>query len=222
MSSRLRAVVFDLDGLMLNTEELYQHCGTVVLQRRGKEFTDELLDQIMGRQPEIALQMMVDYHDLDVTAADLGRESQEVFREILDDRLRPMPGLLDLLEQLESQQIPKAVATSSGREFTTHVLGRFDLEPRFAFVLTSDDVRHGKPEPDIYHKAAELHGVSTAEMLVLEDSHNGCRAAVAAGAFAVAVPGGRSRHHDFEGAALIADSLADPRISEVLGLSRAE
>jgi beta-phosphoglucomutase-like phosphatase (HAD superfamily) len=90
------------------------------------------------------------------------------------------------------------------------------LRDRFGFVLTSADVTHGKPHPEIYESAAERLGVAPAEMLVLEDSENGCRAAVAAGAVVVAVPGSHSRRHDFTGARLVAESLADPRIAALL------
>jgi beta-phosphoglucomutase-like phosphatase (HAD superfamily) len=99
-------------------------------------------------------------------------------------------------------------------------MARVPLAQRFAFVLAAEDVIQGKPHPEIYEKAARRFGVSAAELLVLEDSANGCRAAVAAGARVVAVPGGHSRRHDFTGAAWIADSLADPRIYALLGLSR--
>ncbi|MFM8380085.1 MAG: HAD-IA family hydrolase, partial [Planctomycetia bacterium] len=74
----------------------------------------------------------------------------------------------------------------------------------------------GKPHPEIYERAAVQLGVAPSEMLVFEDSENGCRAAVAAGAVVVAVPGAHSRRHDFTGARFVAESLADPRIVELL------
>jgi HAD superfamily hydrolase (TIGR01509 family) len=215
---RLKAVVFDLDGLMFNTEELYQYVGSQLLKRRGKDFDDELLDQMMGRPQRVALQLMIDYHGLDATVADLARETDEVFDEILESRLECMPGLVELLSTLERHNIPKAIATSSGRAFVEEVLGRFDLAPRFQFILTGDDVTHGKPHPEIYLKAAERFGLAPQEVLVLEDSSNGCRAAVAAGTFAVAVPGSHSCGHDFSGCALAAETLADRRIYEALGI----
>ena len=97
------------------------------------------------------------------------------------------------------------------------MLGKFQLQPRFQFILTGEDVTHGKPEPEIYLKAAANFKIAPAEMMVLEDSQNGCRAAVAAGTFAVAVPGGHSRTHNFAGAAFDADTLRDPRIYAALG-----
>jgi HAD superfamily hydrolase (TIGR01509 family) len=211
-----RAVVFDLDGLMFNTEELYQEVGSELLRRRGYEFTQELLDKMMGRPSNVALQIMIDTHTLKATVEELVAETDEIFPELLRARLAPMPGLVDLLAFLERRQIPKGIATSSRRSFVDSVLGKFDFQPRFSPILTSEDIVHGKPHPEIYLKAAERLGISPGEMLVLEDSQNGCRAAAAAGAITVAVPGEHSRRHDFSGAALVADSLADRRIFELL------
>ena len=220
MPPPLRAVVFDLDGLMFNTEELYEYVGGEILRRRGKEFTGALLDRMMGRTAPHALQMMIDWHNLDDTVEGIAAESEELFHTILDDRLETMPGLDELVDALEAAQIPKGIATSSGRMFATDVLGRFTLEPRFAFVLSAEDVSQGKPHPEIYEKAAARLGLSPGEVLVLEDSENGCRAALAAGAFTVAVPSGHSQSHNFDGTAFVADTLADPRIYQALGLPR--
>jgi len=217
-----RAVVFDLDGLMFNTEELYQEVGGKLLRRRGYELTPELLDQMMGRPSAVALQIMIDTHTLKATVEELLAETDEIFPEILAARLAPMPGLLELLSALEKNRIPKGIATSSRRSFVQHVLGHFNFAPRFSPILTSEDIREGKPHPEIYLKAASRLGISPAEMLVLEDSQNGCRAAVAAGAITVAVPGAHSRRHDFTGAALVAETLADERIYNLLNLPAAK
>src|SRR5262245_6792515 len=213
---RPRAVVFDLDGLMFNTEELYQDVGTELLRRRGYVFTQELLDQMMGRPSHIALQIMIDTHTLKATVEELLAETDEIFPEILRTRLAPMPGLIDLLSALEQHSIPKGIATSSRRAFVERVLGTFSYQPRFWPILTAEDIAHGKPDPEIYLKAADRLQIKPTQMLVLEDSQNGCRAAVAAGAVTVAVPGAHSRQHDFQGTALVADTLADRRIYELL------
>jgi HAD superfamily hydrolase (TIGR01509 family) len=217
-SKRLQAVVFDLDGLLFNTEELYNFVGSELLARRGKDFPPELLHQIMGRPQPIALQLMIDWHGLDTTVEILAAETEQVFGEILEHRLELMPGAVELLAALEAAGIPKAIATSSGRKFTANILGRFQLEPRFSFILTCENVAHGKPNPEIYLRAAGEFNLAPDEMMVLEDSQNGCRAAVAAGAFAVAVPAGPSAKHNFTGAAIVAETLADPRIYKALQL----
>ena len=215
-SSRIEAVAFDLDGLLVNTEELYQHVGSELLRRRGRTFEPDLLDAMMGRPQQVSLKIMIEWHGLADTIDTLATETHEIFQSLLDTQLRTMPGAVDLLDLLDAQGIARGVATSSGPDFAHDVLGRMGIRDRFAFVLTSADVTHGKPHPEIYQTAARRLAVDPGAMLVLEDSQAGCKAAVAAGAVAVAVPGGHSRRHDFTGARFIADSLADPRIEALL------
>lgn len=215
----LRAVVFDLDGLLFNTEELYIEVGDRLLRRRGHRISQPLLDQMMGRPSPVALQIMIDWHKLDATVPQLQAETAEIFEEILDGRLRPMPGVLELLAALEQNGIPRAVATSSTRRFAENVLGRYHLTGRFAFILTCEDIRQGKPHPEIYQLAARRLGISPAQMLVLEDSALGCQAAVASGACTVAVPGPHNPHHEYPGAFLVANSLLDERLWQLLGLT---
>jgi len=154
----LRAVVFDLDGLMFNTEELYQEVGSTVLARRGCSFTPELLNEMMGRQSAKALQIMIEWNNLTDTVEELASESMQVMHGLLGTRLSPMPGLLDLLAALEQANIPKAIATSSGREFLDAVLVQSGLAGRFAFTIAGSEIEHGKPAPDIYLLAAKKHG----------------------------------------------------------------
>ena len=214
-----RGVTFDLDGLLVNTEELYQDVGTELLRRRGKPFEPELLDRMMGRPQQVSLRIMIDWHSLNDTVEALATETKEIFTSYLGARLAPMPGAVALLDSLAAARIPFGVATSSGPDFAHDVLGRVGFLDRMGFVLTCNDVREGKPHPEIYLAAAGRLGVIPSQMLVLEDSHNGSKAAVAAGAVAVAVPGGHSHRHEFDGAAFIATSLADRRIFEALDLT---
>lgn len=214
--TRIEGVAFDLDGLLVNTEELYQHVGTELLRRRGKAFEPDLLDAMMGRPQQVSLRIMIEWHGLADTVESLAAETHAIFQSLLDTQLRTMPGAVELLDLLDARGIARGVATSSGPDFAHDVLSRMGIRDRFAFVLTSADVTQGKPHPEIYQTAARRLAVAPGAMLVLEDSQTGCKAAVAAGAVAVAVPGGHSRRHDFTGARFIADSLADPRIRGLL------
>jgi HAD superfamily hydrolase (TIGR01509 family) len=214
------AVVFDMDGLMFNTEDVYTLVGAELLRRRGFEFTSELKDAMMGLPPRPSFEAMIRHHGLKETWEELATESNAVFLEFLTGRLTMLPGLPEVLDALERAAIPKAIATSSCRALTAACLAPFDLARRFQFILTAEDIVRGKPDPEIYLKAAARFGVPPGEMLVLEDSQNGCRAAAAAGAFTVAVPGEHSRSHDFSIASLVIDNLADRRLYAVLGLSR--
>lgn len=213
-----RAVVFDMDGLMFNTEAVYWLVGGEILRRRRCEFTQELSDAMMGRPPQAAFEVMIQWHGLDCTWQQLALESEEAFLRLMGGRVETMPGLMELLAALERAGLPKAIGTSSARSLAGAVLSQFDLTRRFQFILAAEDVTHGKPHPEIYLKAAQRLGLPPAEVLVLEDSANGCRAAAAAGAYTVAVPGPHSQAQDFSMAAMRLDSLADRRLYEVLGI----
>jgi HAD superfamily hydrolase (TIGR01509 family) len=218
----LRAVAFDMDGLMFNSEDVYTEVGVELMRRRGRDFPKGLKDEMMGLPPRPSFEAMIRWHALDDTWEDLAGESEEVFLLLVDRYLAPMPGLFELLDALELARIPKAVVTSSAWRLTDAVLSRFDLARRFAFVLTSEDITHGKPDPEVYLLAARRLGVAPEEMMVLEDSHFGTRAGAAAGAFVVAIPNEHTAEHDFHHATLVADSLADGRIYQALGLSSQE
>ncbi len=212
---QISAVVFDLDGLMFNTEDIFNQSGRELLSRRGHELTPELLSQMMGRRAEEAFEIMIELLDLKETVAELLAESQIIFDGLLDSILAPMPGLFKLLDHIEAAKLPKAVATSSGRAYLEKILGRFDLLERFPMTLTAEDVTLGKPNPEIYLTAAKRLEIAPESMLVLEDSEAGTRSAASAGAVIVSVPHEHSRAHDFSVAHYVAESLIDPY---VLGL----
>ena len=212
----IRAVVFDLDGLMFNTEMIYDQVGDELLRRRGKLMTADLKLAMIGRRAQESLTFMIDMHGLTDTVDQLLEESHVLFFETAADRLAPMPGLHELLEFIETHQLPKGVATSSSHGYVQRVVGPFGLLPRFNVILASEDVSQGKPHPEIYLKAADKLGIAPSEMVVLEDSQNGINAAAAAGAVAIAVPHDHTRHHDFTRATLIADRLDDPRVLRLI------
>lgn len=215
-SPALRAVVFDLDGVLANTEDLYEQACETVLGRRGKTYDDPLREQMMGRPVVDAIRIMIDAHELADPVDALMLECREVLQVLMETSLAPMPGVVELLDALQAANLPVAVATSAMREYADFVLTRLNLRQRFRFILTSEDARCGKPAPEIYLLATKRLDLIPSQMMVLEDSANGCRAAVTAGAFTVAVPNRHTCKHNFSGAQFIAKTLADPRIFEVL------
>jgi pseudouridine 5'-phosphatase len=214
----LRAVVFDLDGVLANTEDLYEQACETVLGRRGKTYDPPLREQMMGRPVADAIQIMLDAHSLPDPLESMMTECWETLRVLLETSLAPMPGVAPLLDTLQAANLPAAVATSALRDYADLVLTRLNFKQRFRFILTSEDVRCGKPDPEIYVLAAARLQVEPSQMMVLEDSANGCRAAVAAGAFTVAVPNRHTLNHRFPSAKFVADTLADPRILDALRL----
>ncbi len=210
--SNIKAVIFDMDGLMFNTEDVFELAGAELVGRRGFKMTTELRNKMMGRRAEESIGAMIQFLGLEETIPALIEEAEEIFATYLEDHLAPMPGLFELLDLIEQHQKPKGVATSSSRNYLNNILGRYNLLSRFHLTLTAEDVSHGKPAPEIYIKAATYFNVHPSEMLVLEDSGAGTQAAAAAGAVIVSIPHQHSASQNFDAATHIAKSLLDPFI----------
>lgn len=210
------AVVFDMDGLMFNTEDLYDLVCDEILVRRGKRFSLELKLQMMGRKAEDAWNILRRECDIADPWQFLQTEADRIFEKLLPEKIEKLPGLDQLLEAIEERGLPKAVATSSRRAFAERAIGHFGLLEKFEFLLTGEDVSQAKPHPEIYWRAAAKLGTSCPQMLVFEDSFNGTKAAATAGAITVAVPGSHSANLDFSHATHRVNSLADPLVLSLL------
>jgi len=214
----LESVIFDMDGTIFNTELLYPQVTEEMLSRRKLKRTQELTDAMMGRPAHVAFQVLIDWHQLPDSIEQLGTESSEIFAELLTQHLDLMPGFTQLFDRIREKGHPLAVCTSASRATALELLAQFEILEHLDFVIGGDEVVRGKPHPEIYLTAAKRMQVSPHRIAVFEDSATGCKAAVDAGTFAVAVPGDHSRTHQFTGAKYIANTLADPRIYELLDL----
>jgi pseudouridine-5'-monophosphatase len=222
MSDRidLKAVIFDLDGTIVNSEDVYEQVDMEVLRRRGQAFAPALREQMMGRPAAESVRIMIEHHELTESIDELDAERTVLFNNMISASAETTPGFVALLDALRAAGLPAAIATSGTRSYATKVLTRLGIAPRFQFVLTAEDVDRGKPAPDVYQLAARKLGLTSPQTMVLEDSGNGCQAGVAAGAFTVAVPNRHTSGHDFSGARFIADTLADGRIYQALRLGQ--
>ena len=214
--NQIRGVALDMDGLLFDTERLYWHVGDTILQRRGHRYSTQLQQRMMGRVAVAAVQEMINFHDLDATPEQILEESDVLFEEALRTDLQMLPGVEELIELLIQKEIPFGLATSSRRKFVTTIFETIEWKDHLKFVLTGDDVDHGKPHPEIYLRAADALDIPASNMMVLEDSGNGCRSGINAGAITVAVPNQHTRDQPFDGVHLVAETLADPCLIELI------
>ena len=205
-----------MDGLMFNTEDLWDQVGQELLGRRNHLFSKSLKLQLMGLPGPVAFQMMIDQCGLVDTPEELQLESNKIFDKLLPQEIQMLPGLPEVLDLIETLDLPKAVATSSHQAFASKALALFDLEPRFRFVLTPADVTKGKPDPEMYLTAASRLNIEPSEMLVLEDSVHGSRAAAAANAYTIAVPGHHSLEGDFSHVQQVVSALNAPGVLDII------
>lgn len=219
-ATEIRAVVFDLDGTMLNTEDIFEVAGQQLMSRRGLVMTDEIRRAMLGRRPVEAFNALKSLVNLPEPIEDLMRETKELFRALAEHSVAAMPGLHEVLQLTDQAQLPRAVATSSPQNYMQWLLQRTGLADRFVFTLAAEDVTHGKPHPEIYLTAASRLQIEPAQMLVLEDSETGTRAAAAAGAVVVSVPNRHTAGGDFSMASLRISSLLDPQLHSILSARR--
>lgn len=185
----IKAAIFDMDGLMLDTEGVERDTFRRAATEFGYSVPDEIYLQVVGRTGKDAQQIFCSALG-DAFPFD---EIRIRWREYVDHHVttcgvRHKAGLLDLLSLMESRSLPKAVATSTRRVRALRLLGQSNLLSRFDVVVAADDISRGKPDPEIFLTAAQRLDVRPEECIVFEDSGPGIRAAHAAGMLAILVP----------------------------------
>lgn len=188
MIAPIRAVAFDLDGVLLDTETINVRAAFEAFAAAGVPLRPEDAAEIVGRHPVdygpvLARRRGLPEEALHGLQLEQGVRYQAIWRR--DAVL--LPGAREAIDAARGRGLPTALATSSGRAGVEEALAKFDLRDAFDVVLTKDDVARRKPDPEIYLLAAQRLGVTPPALLVAEDSEFGVRAALAAGTYCVAV-----------------------------------
>ena len=216
----IEAVVFDMDGVLLDSEPIWRAVEVQVFRRLGVELREEDLHRTMGVRIGDVVRLWHERHPWDEPSLDrVADEIVERVAEAIEREASLHEGAVEAIDCFRALGLPLALASSSPMRLIEAVLRMGRLEDRFDAVLTGEDEEHGKPAPDVYLAAARALGVRPERCLAIEDSINGVRAAKAAGMVAIAVPPPETRDGDAGGADLILGSLdeLDDRIWEATG-----
>jgi len=183
-----KAVIFDMDGLLVDTETVYREAMTATAIAEGLDFPNELFLRLIGLSwPANAAILQTHFGEAFDPEA-FKDASITRFRELVAAEVALKAGVREILDLLDVLSLPRAIATSSGHESVRHHIGGHGLLERFHAILAAGDYANAKPAPDPYLRAAEALGVDPADCLALEDSHNGVRAAASAGMMTIMVP----------------------------------
>ena len=185
---RPTAVIFDLDGLLFDTEKLYQEAILAAATEVGCEITTASFLRMVGTPWQVTRSRLIDEHGATFPIEELRAAWIRHFDAIVSTRLSLKPGAAELLDTLDELRLPRAIATSSSHKTAQHHLTAHDLVERFHEIVAHGDYAAGKPAPDPYLKAAKRLGVEPRLCLALEDSHNGVRSASSAGMMTIMVP----------------------------------
>ena len=185
----IEAALFDMDGLMFDTERMWAEAWGRVAGTWGLAGIDEVVNGMRGRNREGCRQVCLAAYGADFDFDDFQARAREEMAALIAARGLPKkPGLVALLEELHRRGLPAVVATSTRRSTTQSYLALAEVDRYFRGVVGGDDVSRGKPDPEVFLKAAALAGADPARCLVLEDSPNGVQAGAAAGCRVVMVP----------------------------------
>ncbi len=205
----IKAVIFDMDGLVADTEHLQSKAFTVVLKEYGHAAVpDEFgIVHTVGIGAFDNWKRLAEKHGLAEDVDKLVLRRRAVYLSLLKENLKPMPGLLKLLKRLKANGFTLALASSSAKDSVDLVLSRVNIRHFFDAVVSGDQVKHIKPFPDLDLEAARRLNVLPVECVVLEDSKTGVVAAKRAGMKVIAVPNALTKGQDFAEADLVVDSL---------------
>ena len=184
----VRAVVFDMDGLLVDTERVYCEALTLTCRDMGHELPEAVLHRMIGHIWMGSAVVLREHFGEAFDTDELRRLSTERFYGIVQAEVALKAGVREVLDELDRQGLPRAIATSSRRHDVEHHMNAHGLLDRFHAILANGDYPRPKPNPDPYLKAAEALGVAPEDCLALEDSHNGVRAAAGAGMMTIMVP----------------------------------
>ncbi len=204
-------VIYDMDGLLLDTEPFYTRVSQHIAARYGKVFDWSVKRSMIGKRAEDSARVFTQALGLPMTPAEYLVARQAMLDELFP-QAEPMPGAVRLTEHLHRHAVPQAVATSSDRKhFALKTRRHREWFELFDCIVIGDDpaVKKGKPAPDIFLLAAERVGASPQECLVFEDSPVGVEAARAAGMAVIAVPDPNLQYELFSAATAILGSLND-------------
>lgn len=182
------AVVFDMDGVLFDTEVLYEQSALAAARELGIPMTSEFFRSTIGSPSPVTRAQVLARYGSDIAIDELWDLSRRLFRELTETQEILKPGVRELLDLLDELGLPRAVATSSSRPTVERHLQQHRLTDRFHGIAAHGDYDRHKPHPDPFLKAAALLGVAPSSCLAIEDSHNGVRSASAAGMMTVMVP----------------------------------
>ena len=195
----IRVIIYDLDGLLVDTEELWFETCKRVLKFYGVEVQEEHRLELAGRGKLSAF--FVERFGVQDTLEVISKKIWNTFYELAETGLKPIPGAIDSVQRF-SPYFLQAVASSAHTNYIEMAVDQLGLRDHFRALVGSDQVERAKPDPLVFLRTAELVGVEPGQCLVLEDSVNGIEAAKAAGMLCIVVPNRYLQNADFSAADL--------------------
>jgi HAD superfamily hydrolase (TIGR01509 family) len=189
----LEMVLFDMDGVIIDSEPLWSEAERQLLTRRNLTYSEHLKPLLMGLDSREAVRILLRHYNLDESVEDLVHERNQLVSELVQKHGQPIPHAIDLVRRVRNAGLKTVLASSSPYSLVEIVVEKLKIGPLLDLVVSGDEVSRGKPAPDIYLAAAKTLGVVPECCLAIEDAPNGVRAAKAAGMRCLAITTSVSR-----------------------------
>lgn len=204
----IRALIFDMDGVIVDSEPLHLAAYKEFFEKFGIEYTASHNEEFLGTKDVAMARTLIDRHNLPHTPESMVKEKESILIRLLTEEATPRPGLRVILEEARANALPMAIASSATLPTIQLVVDRLGIREYFTSLTSGDEVQNGKPAPDVFLLAAKRLGQSPEHCLVIEDTINGIRAAKAAGMMCIGIPCDATMHQDH--------SLADERLCSLV------
>lgn len=208
-------IIFDMDGLMIDSELTQSISFKKVLEKHGIKIREKIV-QVLGVKVIENLEILKKKYQIKASTKQLFKEKNQIYDRLLKGKITTMPDLFGLIKLLKKAKFRLALASSSNHHHIQLVLKRLNLTNCFEATFSGEQVKKGKPNPEIYLKTAQKLGVRPDCCLVLEDAETGVKAAKNAKMKCIAIPNQYTRSQNFSRADLIVDSLREITIEKIL------
>ncbi|MGB0524816.1 MAG: HAD family hydrolase [Flammeovirgaceae bacterium] len=214
-----KAIIFDMDGVLVDSEHLYRAMNLKLFAELGATVSQQEYDGFIGIAANKMWGYLKDNYGIALGIPTLKKMEKDHKFQLLSEReLHSFEGVLSLLQEAQALGYKMAVASSSPKKNIELVVTKLGIAHFFDVLLSGEEVAKGKPEPDIFLKAAALLGVAPQQCIVIEDSRNGAIAASKANIPCVGFRSPHSGHQDFSTCALIIDEFSQTNRREILSL----
>jgi len=212
----IKAVIFDMDGVIVDSEPMHIEAEKQVLLKYGVKITAEELRTYTGTTAEFEFTDLIRKYKLETTADELFQEKENILFKLLKEKTQPTEGVIQLIKSFKNYGLKLGIASSGHRKLVNYFLQKLKIERFFDSVVCAEDISRSKPDPEIFLKSANALRVEPVECIVIEDSTLGVKAAKLAGAKCVGYRNPNSGNQNLSGADLVIDDFTKLDIQKLL------
>jgi len=214
-----KLVIFDMDGVLIDSEVFYREINLQLFDKLGVAITEDEYNSFVGIGSPRMWQYVKEKGKLSQSIEKLIQQEKETTHRYLSEKpLEPMQGIPALLEVLQQKDYRIALASSSSRKNIELIIQKIKISQYFDFIVSGEEVQNGKPAPDIFQKAAAHFDIPAENCYVIEDSHNGMRGAKAAGMYCIGLQNPNSGNQDLSACDLVVESFEGEDLRKIFAL----